>query len=382
MAKRSTPAASAAEQPGENTAEVVVIDPKKVTDLVAKEYSVSDQRVAELVELYGSIEIAGPDDKENIKLAQVAVRELRTVRTSVEKKRLEFKRLFTGAIDGVAKKIQDALNPIETRLKTRLDEIEREEEIRKAAELKARVTRLCEAGFQYNGVAYVCGESRIFEVSIPNLTDEDIENHCAYAVAFRQAEFEAERLRKEEEARLKAENEAKDRELADLRAKLAAMEAAAAPKPEPDPTPVVSPVHQPFTPTHHGQPVGTRSGTTSADIQPIQSTENWMDGEWSPKPAPKPSVISGKLATAAAEAPRQEEPAPAPVPVDTMPIRETPGAPAPTAFDHLDQYSAAFDEGYNAFRQQVITLFQDESTRRTRAQWIETFENLTPETKV
>lgn len=354
MARKNDQPTIPSDQEAETTDAVVIIDPDKVQLTVSKEYSVTDERIAELKRLYGDLQITDASDKQGIQTATLAVRELRTIRTTVEKKRLELKRLFTGAIDGIAKRIQSELNPIEERLKNRLDEIEREEEIRKAAEMKARITKLCDAGFQYNGVAYVCGDSRIFEVSIPNLTDEDLENHCAYAVAFRQAEFEAERLRKEEAARLKAENEAKEREIEQLRARLAAMEAAKTPEPAPEPAIEFDAVEQ-----------------------AIQTTGNALEemaDAMAPLPAnfPTPEVVQGMME---ATAERRE------ATTASMRIRETTTA-ASSAAQTFKQYTSEFDSGYECFRKQAIKMFAEDGPKLTRAQWREKFAELQPHTRV
>jgi hypothetical protein len=354
MARKNAQPPTPSAQEAEPADAVVIIDPDKVQLTVSKEYSVTDERIAELKQLYGDLQIADASDKVAIQTATLAVRELRTIRTTVEKKRLELKRLFTGAIDGIAKRIQSELNPIEERLKNRLDEIEREEEIRKAAELKARITKLCDAGYHYNGVAYLCGTSTIFEVSVPELTDEQIEDACIYAQEFRTAELEAERLRKAIAARLKAENEAKEREIEELKAKLAALEAAKTPEPAPEPA--IEP---------------------DAVEQAIQSTGNVLEemaDAMAPLPAhfPTPEVVQGMME---ATAERRE------ATTASMRIRETTTA-ASSAAQTFKQYTSEFDSGYECFRKQAIKMFAEDGPKLTRAQWREKFAELQPHTRV
>ena len=315
--------------------ELTILNPEVVNQNVLAEYSITDQRIAELQNEYGALVINGPDDHAGIKKAEEGVRILRKIRTSIENKRKDIKRMIVDALDGTAKRIQGQINPIEDRLKQQLDEVARAAEIARQNLINERITKFIDAGFAFNGIAYQCGALSIFTQSIESLTDDDVINHCAYARQFMAAETARREAEAAEQERVRLENEA-------LRKRLAELEAQNTPKaPEVAPQPVMD-----------------------APVETVTNAFEMFDrpAEQKPEPAPQPVTTAFDAMI----------PEPAPV-FDRMPIQETPAASIPASAQRTE-----FEAGYEAFRAQAIALFSKPEPKFTRDQWVAFFKTITP----
>lgn len=320
----------------ENTSQdLTILNPEVVNQNVLAEYSITDQRIAELQDEYGSLVIVGPDDKEGIKKAEEGVKVLRKIRTTIESKRKDIKRMIVDALDGTAKRIQAQINPIEERLKNQLDEIERAAEIARQNLINERINKLIEAGFAFNGIAYQCGAVNIFAQSIESLSDDEMINNCAYARQYLAEEAARKAAEAAEQERVRRENE-------ELRKRLAELEAQNAPK-----------------------------ALEVAPATPVEAAPNplaMFDRPVEPVQEPAPVMDAAPIATAF------DEMIPEPSPVfDRMPMQETPTAPIPTA-----AIRSEFDAGYEKFREQAIALFSKPEPRFTRDQWVAFFKTITP----
>lgn len=332
--------------------------------------SFTDQQLIEIETKYGSFAIAG--DPDLAKEARTVKNKLVKVRTGIERKRKELNRTFTDACNAEAARITDRTSKVEQHLAKEVELFEQAEQRRIEERRRIVVDRLLTSGFDFNGVAYVCGEQMIWQLEVDTIDDEALDNACSAAQVFRQNEATAaaEAARRaapvylhqpdlnelmqltrgeyEVEADALAGNgviEITKEQYDEIKAaKLAAFRRPApAATPTPAPTPAPAPTPEP-TPT--AAPVDERDEFPEHDPRFME------------KPgAPKPNE-------------------------DFLAHREAPDAPVPSAAKTLDAYEQAFDQGYEAFRSQMLAAFRNDAMKLTRAQWIEHIINLQPIPKV
>lgn len=237
------------------TAEVItpeVLDSQ--VDLIGKtavaQYSITDAALAELESKWKDRTIQGPSDKVGYELVRTGIAELRSLRNRVEDKRKELKEPFLRAgqsIDAEAKRIATRLQPLENALKAEKERVDNEIEAIKRAEYERRVKSLREAGFLFDGRVYQIGLLIVHSGQIESMEPE------AFTNLIESGKVEADRIRKEEEARreherhqreLAEELARKERELAAREASLKAKETAEM-KPAPVQAPILPSVKRP-----------------------------------------------------------------------------------------------------------------------------------------
>lgn len=309
-----------------------------------------EERIAEAAEFVNKLTIAGIEDKKNYTLAKQVLSGVKKWRTGIEAKRKELKAValeYGRKVDGEAKRLTELVSKVESELTTKVNVIDKAiEEAAKAEQLR-RHKLLTEAAWQFTGAWYICGVHTIDAATMPAATEEQLTEWLAIG----QAELdrlEAERIRKDEEAkaaaeaarkaaedakRLAEENARKDAELAEMRAKLAAMEEANKPKPEPVET------------------LGQAKGVIDKFID--SAPPRMFEGH--PRPTGFEIPADAQIGTAITE------------PEEV--VFERPKVGSVTAFD--------YGKGFEDCRAQVIAIFAD-GVKRTRDQFIQEISNLRP----
>ncbi len=326
-----------------------------------------EERIAEAATFVTNLVIAGPDDKEKFKLAKSVLAGIKKWRTGIEAKRKELKAValeYGRKVDGEAKRLTELVTKVEAELTTKVDAIEKAiEEARKAEQLR-RHKLLTENGWQFTGSWYICG---VYNYTPEQVTawDDDTLNEWAGVGKVELERLEAERIRKEEEARqaaeaariaaeeaqrVAAENARLAAEADELRKKLAAMEAANKPQPVTNIEQAKEVAHQLANEVH-------------------QPTPRMFEGHPRPQgfeiPAPQatePTFVVTEVA--------QTVHTPAdPFAAIPQPKFTPPGVGSVTAFDYA--------QGFEDCRAQVLALLAD-PTPRKRSEFIELISNFKP----
>ena len=188
-------------------------------DYAVAEIAKTDAMIAQVRGEYLQLTVASPQDQDGYKSAEVALKKVVRMRTSVEKTRKELKAdsvRYGKAVDAEAKRIREAIEPIEEHLKTQCDVVRLEEARQKVAAENARrdqvngwVAELSELGWPVDLPALqrmTAEEFGFLRLSAKKRFDEQAEER--EAIAKERAALEAERLELEELRSEKARREA------------------------------------------------------------------------------------------------------------------------------------------------------------------------------
>lgn len=181
--------------------------------------NVSDQEIAKLVEQFSGLTIAGVDDKAGYKAVYEARQVVKKTRVGLQKYGKDLRedaQAWAKKVIAEEKRLVAPLETLEGQLQSEEDRIDAEKarikaeaEAKEKARVQARIDRLAAYGFA------------IDVEHVTNLPDAEFEGVVLEAKAAWEKEqadkAEAERLAKEEQERLAAEQRAKDEELAKLR---------------------------------------------------------------------------------------------------------------------------------------------------------------------
>jgi hypothetical protein len=110
-------------------------------DHAVAEIAKTDAAIEQIREEYLALTVKSPQDQDGYKSAEVALKKVVRMRTSVEKTRKELKAdsvRYGKAVDAEAKRIREAIEPIEEHLKTQCDIVRLEEARQKVAAENAR----------------------------------------------------------------------------------------------------------------------------------------------------------------------------------------------------------------------------------------------------
>lgn len=332
--------------------------------------SITDATIEALKAAYAGFKIDG--DPERFKEAKIVKNKLVKVRTGVDRRRKELNKLFNDTCNAEAARITSETTPIEAHLATEIDAYEQAEQRRIEERRRLVIDRLLSSGFDFNGVSYVCGDQTIWQLEVDNISDDVLESACVAAELFRQ-------------------NEA-----------TAAAEAARRSAPVYLHQPEVNELIQ----LSRGEYEADHESFVSSGVIEI-SKEQYDEIKTAKlaafrRPAPAVAPAPDPRNSAPEHSPQFMEAPPAPMPikqndaflsqaVETVGIgTDTPrqqlpeftGAfapnlnPAPKA--PIDAYEQAFDTGYECYRRQVLKAFGNLNDKRSRAEWIEFFKQLTP----
>jgi hypothetical protein len=198
--------------------QVITID-QQIKNELAK-FNVAESGIAKLKEQYGGLVITGPEDKTGYKSVKEAWGQVRTVRTSLEKKGLELRKdyqVITKAISGEENRLVELVTPLEEDLykkwKAIDDEKERakkEQEEKEQAQLMARVEEIQTLGMTFvDGFYQIGGTISVDVASLRGFNDDQFAK-LKGAITAKKTELdnaEAERL---EQQRLDNEQRQKD----------------------------------------------------------------------------------------------------------------------------------------------------------------------------
>jgi hypothetical protein len=167
--------------------EAVVIDDAKNLELTIqreiKRFNLADAGITALKDKYSALIIQGADDKEGYKLVKQAWQEVRTTRTSLEKKGLAIRGDFT-AITKAVKKEEDRLvgliSPLEDDLYNKWKKIDDEKEAEKQRlaaieqqRLDDRLKELMDSGVTFSNGYYGIGETIAIDVATLRSMSDD-----------------------------------------------------------------------------------------------------------------------------------------------------------------------------------------------------------------
>ena len=187
------------------------------------EIAKTDAAIEQIREEYLQLVVAGPQDQAGFKSAETALKKVVRIRTSVEKTRKALKAdsvRYGKAVDSEAKRVREAIEPIEEHLKTQCDVVRLEEARQKVAAENARrdevngwVAELSALGYPVDLPALqrmTADEFGFLRLSAKKRFDEQAEER--EAIAKERAALEAERLELEELRAEKAKREAAEAE--------------------------------------------------------------------------------------------------------------------------------------------------------------------------
>jgi hypothetical protein len=199
-----------------------------------QKFQVTDAAIAKLNADYMVLAVKDANDSKGYEVVKAARIDVKKRRVEVEKTRVTLKAdslEYGRRVDGEAKRITALLEPIETHLigqeKIVEDEkarLKAEAEAKEAARIQARVDRICSFGATFNGQMYTAYGLQIPNALVKVCTDEQFVQFIMQIQAAKDTE-EA-RLKAEEDAR-KAEAERMAKVAADLEAIQQAQEEAA-----------------------------------------------------------------------------------------------------------------------------------------------------------
>jgi hypothetical protein len=188
-------------------------------DHAVAEIAKTDAAIEQIREEYLALTVTSPQDQDGYKSAEVALKKVVRMRTTVEKTRKELKAdsvRYGKAVDGEAKRIREAIEPIEEHLKAQCDIVRLEEARQKVAAENARrdqvnewVTELSALGWPVDLPALqrmTAEEFSFLRLSAKKRHAEQAEER--EAIAKERAALEAERLELEELRAEKAKREA------------------------------------------------------------------------------------------------------------------------------------------------------------------------------
>lgn len=353
-----------------------------------------DAQIESLKKQYLELKVTDLNDRPAYIAAADGAKIVKKLRTGVENKRKElneFPLRFQREVNAEAKRITEALTPIETHLKEQVEKFEQAEEAAKRAEQDRRHKELLANGWAYNGTFYVCGPITMTIDQVMKLEDKSWEKaiqHGKDEIARKQAEQDrleqqrkdaeaaAEKIRIEQE-QLRNEQEQLRRERLEARAEL--LEAAGYVKPEGG----VAFIHTEF-----------RNLFIGADIVASLSAEEFKATLAGLKQdvATKREQLAAKAQAPTAPAPQATAPAQEPIaPVDTdvdpfghaaieaaaNQIEDVLNTDLGDVFASPAMRSAEYVDGYEHCREQVLAIFND-GVQRKRAEFIQLITNLKP----
>lgn len=318
---------------------------KATADLVTTTIG-TEEALAALKQTYGELVVNGIEDMAGYKVVVEGVSKLRTIRTSIEKRRkeltepaLEFQRRLKAEAD----RLTGEIVPLEERLKAEKARIDDAKEAARRAEFQRRVTLLTENAWTLAGGFYVCGALQIHPDQITTMTEQELEfyvNEGQREIERREAEAkrkaEEEAQRKAEEERIRQERaaiEAERAELARMKAELDAQKKAL----ETSYETVVQPVQ-------NAQP----AATVNAELA---------------QPEPK-QMVAAAVPGGGTVSMEHQQPARG---ASVVPSQKAPQL----------TYGPAYMMGFDNFRLQLIELLSGEQ-KYTRAQIIDWAKDLTP----
>jgi hypothetical protein len=190
------------------------------TEVITKElqaYNTTDAAIAKIRQDYMKLTIKGLDDKDGFDQVHKARMDVKTRRVAVTKKGKELREdavAFQKAVLSEEKRIIGMLEPIEDHLSDEENRVAQEQarikaeaEAREKLRIQARVNRLFSIGCRFDGTEYSYGQARATQAEITTANPEQFEAFVVAIMGVQAQEAaqkaEGDRLRKEEDERLK-----------------------------------------------------------------------------------------------------------------------------------------------------------------------------------
>lgn len=217
--------------------EMVVVE-GKLFDLIG----INELLISEMNKQYAGMKISGPEDKEGYKAVHEGIQQYVKARVLVEKhaKQVREKAVkFQRDVIAEEKRVIGLMAPVEEHLRAErkaVDDIQAalkaEEERLRAEKLQARVDRLCSFGATFNGTVFTAYGIQVAHKALDACSDEGFEQFIAQISAAKEvddarlkAEEEAKKAEEERLAKIAAEQEAERLRLAEIARKQAEEEA-------------------------------------------------------------------------------------------------------------------------------------------------------------
>lgn len=312
-----------------------------------KNTTVTDERLAELKRDYSAATIAGVNDKDGYKFVSEGLSTIKKTVTEIGKIRKELTEpalKFQRNLIAEEKRIVSELEPLIRHLTGEKSKIDAEKErLKKEKELRflERTNTLFSMGVKFDGFVYSLNGGDMGEIVVPveiiqdgsaEEFDAKIQEINAFSLKIKEAEQEKQRKAEEaakaaaEAARIEAEKQAqKDKEIAELKAKLEALEKQNAPEVD-------------------------LTQNVSTPVNPVSTPPQNVKPNWADQAKPKQT------------------------PVNTAVVNTTPVNPPAVQYEDL---GAEIDvKSYNAAINDVITLMSTPGLQLNRAGWISEFRKL------
>jgi hypothetical protein len=181
----------------------LTIIPGDAISKAVQAYELPDQKIQIMKDYCAKIEIAGPNDKENYKLAKTALSRVRSTRTAIEAKRKELKQPaldYGRAVDEEAKRLTAIIEPVEADLRRKVDAIDKEKERIEAERRNNLHNEMLAAGFKMQAGVYVLGTLIYSQQQVWDATVEQLKEIYELALGevrrIEAEQAELERLRK------------------------------------------------------------------------------------------------------------------------------------------------------------------------------------------
>ena len=206
------------------------ITTQEYLDTSLAKFNPIQSKIKKLEEDYLPMEIAGVNDIEGYNAVDIARKDVKKYRTTVEgirKQEVADALKFQKSVNTEAKRITEMLTPIEEHLiaeqrkiQKQKEEIETEKKRLHALKIQQRTKDLIEAGMIFTGVSYIYLEIEVLPIEIESWTDVDFNAKLAEVDSAYNDEQDRlaiiEQQRKEEEEKQQAEQQKEIKRLAEI----------------------------------------------------------------------------------------------------------------------------------------------------------------------
>lgn len=199
---------------------LTTVDVDNIINQEVKKFNLADAKIAEIKAKADALKIEGVSDSKTYKDVDDLRKEVKRLRINVGKQKdvsNEVALRWQRSINAEAKRLTEALTPIETALQAKTDAIDKEKErIKKEKEeaeakrLKERMAKIFAAGMTFNGELYSFDEHKITQAEVENSPDPEFNTfiqkvEIAYSVHLETVQAEKEKKEKAEKERIERE---------------------------------------------------------------------------------------------------------------------------------------------------------------------------------
>ena len=196
------------------------VDVDNIIKQEVQKFNLADAKIAEIKAKADALKIEGVTDIKTYKDVDELRKEVKRLRINVGKQKdvsNEVALRWQRSINAEAKRLTEALTPIEIALQAKTDAIDKEKERLKkekdeadAQRIKDRIAKVFAAGMTFNGEVYSFDEHKITQAEIENSPDAEFSTfiqkvEIAYSVHQETLQVEKEKKEKEEKERIERE---------------------------------------------------------------------------------------------------------------------------------------------------------------------------------